>query len=561
MIKKSQKFQWISGFVAASLLTVVLPSEAKRFIVMVGDKETFEQTHQQVKGYSNVFLSGVVVRKDGQQSVKPFSKAKVKVEDSLENLSSLVVNVDDDSEGALLALKANPAVTIVEEEIFHPLPKPVRGQVFPKAFADVTAASVLSSATPWGILAVKAPQAWRVTQGQGARTLILDTGVDKDHPALAANFESGKDFVGDNISPYPFFDQLGHGSHVAGTIAGAALPSGFVGVAPQSKFLMGRVCAKEGCSSIAIAQGINWGIAQRVDLISMSLGGPIGTAVERRAVEAADKAGITVVAASGNDSSATVSYPAKFPSVIAVGALDSKMQKASFSQYGPELSIAAPGVSVTSSVPQGTGRDSQVTLSGLGSDRVVASTSFIGSPDLPQGAVGQLVLSGLGKPEDFKTVNVRGKFALIQRGEIPFTDKVQNAINAGASGVVIYNNQAGLVQGALSKDGTLLPIPVAMIEQTSGEEVKRALAVGRVVSAKVATVPTDYASMDGTSMATPHVAGVVALMKSANKNLRPSAVKQLIRSTAVPLGPNDQNQLGAGLIDAEKSVGAALNAR
>ncbi len=167
MIKKSQKFQWISGFVAASLLTVVLPSEAKRFIVMVGDKETFEQTHQQVKGYSNVFLSGVVVRKDGQQSVKPFSKAKVKVEDSLENLSSLVVNVDDDSEGALLALKANPAVTIVEEEIFHPLPKPVRGQVFPKAFADVTAASVLSSATPWGILAVKAPQAWRVTQGHG----------------------------------------------------------------------------------------------------------------------------------------------------------------------------------------------------------------------------------------------------------------------------------------------------------------------------------------------------------------------------------------------------------
>jgi subtilisin family serine protease len=71
-------------------------------------------------------------------------------------------------------------------------------------------------------------------------------------------------------------------------------------------------------------------------------------------------------------------------------------------------------------------------------------------------------------------------------------------------------------------------------------------------------VQTNYSSFDGTSMATPHVAGVVALMKSANKALLPNQVKQILMGTASPLSPNGNNELGAGLVNAKLAVEAAL---
>ncbi|MBO9667760.1 MAG: S8 family serine peptidase, partial [Bdellovibrio sp.] len=358
-----------------------------------------------------------------------------------------------------------------------------------------------------------------------------------------------------------FTDHVGHGTHCSGTIAGVMDQNGFTGVAPQAKLLMGRVCSEQGCANTAIAAGINWGISQKVDVVSMSLGGAWSTPGERDAIAKAAKAGLTVVAASGNDGSARVSYPAALPTVIAVGAVDSKLVKTDFSQWGPELAIVAPGAGVVSTVPQGSGREASVTISVAGQSAQVASTTFQGAREVLTAESNSLVDCGLGKAADFNGKNVKGKFALISRGEINFSEKIQNAIKAGAVGAVIYNNAPGLIQGALTSDGSVLPVAVFMIEQAVGQKIVQTLAAGTDVQATLLTVATDYAAMDGTSMATPHVAGVAALVKAANKNLNGAQVKELLKSTATALGPNTANEYGSGIVNAEAAVSAALSAK
>ncbi|RYZ87485.1 MAG: hypothetical protein EOP06_12600, partial [Proteobacteria bacterium] len=412
--------------------------------------------------------------------------------------------------------------------------------------------------TPWGIKAVKAPEAWEAShKGNGSRVLILDTGIDQEHPALKANFEKGQDFTGTSDGS-DFSDHVGHGSHVAGTIAGVLDASGFSGVAPEAKILAGRVCSEMGCSNVAIATGINWGITEHADVISMSLGGMWSTPAERAAVTAAEAAGITIVAASGNDGTAKVSYPAALGTVIAVGAVDEKLVKAPFSQWGPELAVVAPGVAVISSVPLGSGREAQVTVTINGVSRNVICTTFQGAKEMDQAVPVDMVYANLGKPEDFAGLNVEGKYVLVQRGEISFLDKTKNAIAAKAAGVVVYNNAPGLIHGALTQDGSTLPVPVALIEQAVGEEMKASLLEGKPAQTSIVTLKTDYSAFDGTSMATPHVAGVVALMKAANKNLKPSEVKDILKRTAQVLGPNTANEYGAGLVNAEAAVNAAI---
>jgi serine protease len=542
-----------------ALATVFLSSlaSAERYMVVMKNRQTFAQLHSQLMLQENMNLASLRIQTNGHVA-QPFAAASdVAVETSLENLNTLVISAE--SADQVRALEDSDQVLMVEKEIFHPAPKPVAGFALTKAWDfDVAmqplppGVSMRTVSQPWGIGAVHAPQAWTAgAKGQGVRVLVLDTGIDRDHPALKNQLEEGKDFSGGQTDDaYEFADHEGHGTHVSGTILAQAMSGGFVGVAPQAKLLMGRVCGEQGCSNIAVSQGINWGISKKVDVISMSLGGPLGTPAERRAVEAADKAGITVVAASGNDGKAKVSFPSAFPTVISVGAVDSTLKKADFSNWGPELDVVAPGVDVVSSVPLGSGRESLVLIE----NSEVVSTSFSGSPLVRSPAVNQLVAAGLGKPEDFKNVNVQGKFALILRGEIPFADKAKNAIAAGAAGVVIYNNAPGLIQGSLTSDGSTLAVPVVMIEQTTGEAIVKQLSAGKAVTASVQTIATDYASFAGTSMATPHVAGVVALLKSANKSLTSAQVMDVLKKTATPLGPNTNNEFGAGLVNAEKAV-------
>ncbi|MFN8945447.1 MAG: S8 family serine peptidase, partial [Pseudobdellovibrionaceae bacterium] len=497
----------------------------------------------------------------------------------LAHLKTVIVEVSSEAELQALqknAQQPNSEIMMVEKEVWHPLPEPVRQRYLANKNSVLNQASFAAEPSeqlpeqlpeqPWGIAAVKAQLAWlQSSKGSQSRVLVLDTGIDKDHPALRDNFESGKDFIGDSqVAPYPFFDGNGHGSHTAGTVAGAELSSGFTGVAPKTRILAGRVCASLGCPNTSIAQGINWGIEQKVDVISMSLGGGFITNTEKLAVQAAENAGVVIVAASGNSCTAAgtgcspISFPAALPTAIAVGAINPELKKTEFSQFGPGLDVVAPGAAVVSTVPVGTGRNSKVLVGLPGKMVLVNSVSFTGAKDATEAEKNALILAGLGKPEDFAKINAQGKFVLVQRGEIKFLEKVQNAINARAAGVMIYNNTAGLTQGALTQDGSVLPVPVAMIEESTGKEIAKQLQAGVILDASIQTEKSDYASFDGTSMATPHVSGVVALMKSANRKLSPEQVRKIISETATALGPNDQNQYGAGLVNAEAAVNAAI---
>lgn len=511
---------------------------------------------------------------------------------SLKHLNSMIVTVNSDK--VVESLKKHPEVDAVVEEYFLPAPKPLNGfsaaqqaQSFSNTVVNGDPASfAVGEKTPWGILTVGAPQAWALADaGSQSRVLVVDTGIDVNHASLKGNFEKAKNFVSGNplggqaSDPNDVKDEVGHGTHCSGTVAAQYdTQSGFVGVAPKAKILMGKVCSAQGCSMFDIAAGINWGIEEKVDVISMSLGGPrttgnplqdiilqMMTKPMLQALDKAEKAGIFTVAATGNsaqgEKTPEIGYPAAHKTVYAVGAIDNTITKTGFSQYGPELDVVAPGAGVLSSVPTGTGRDAVAYIYMNGQKIKVPAVSFAGTKVIEIPRSGFLVDAGLGKADEFAKVDVKGKFALVQRGEIKFTEKVQNAMKAGALGLVTYNNAAGLAQGVATEDGTEVDFAAFMIEQKTGLDIVAQLKTGQVVSAEVSTVKTDYALFDGTSMATPHVAGVAALAISAYKKahggqtISPANLRALLSKTAKPLvNPNGKNMYGAGVIQADAAV-------
>jgi len=545
--------------ISAAVLVAALTAQADRYIVVTKS------------GLTPQHFGRWMETKKRASAVSTFERqawSKVALDEEVTLINGTVLQIEDTvAERIVSSIEALPGVEFVEKEIFYPAPQPVRTYSFHphwslldgrEAFESVmemmAPAPQVGPKTPYGISLVKAPDVWRMGYtGAGSRVLVLDTGIDRDHPALKPNYEKGRDFVGDTNNPYAEADQVGHGTHVAGTIAAASMAGGFVGVAPRAKILMGRVC-NQGCSSLAVVQGLQWGVEEQVHVISLSLGGPLGSRAEKAAVEAAHTAGITVVAASGNDGKKRVSFPAAFPTTIAVGAVNSRAEKAEFSNWGKELDIVAPGVGVVSAVPQGSGKEVTVKVNTNGLWQDAEATGFAGAADALQPLDGELVVAGLGKPEDFNGLNLQGKIALVQRGEISFGDKARNAIAVGAKGIVIYNNQDGLIQGSLTQDGSILSIPAVMITKDLGEQLAAHLRQGRSGLARIQTVKTDYAPFDGTSMATPHVSGVVALLKSAKPNATPDQIREALKKTARPLQPNDENQVGAGLVDAEAAV-------
>ena len=510
---------------------------AKKYIVTFNSPLTFQALKQAHRGEAIQ-----------SKAFQMFTNSGAKVEQVLDHIQMVVV----EAEGTLEGLKGQYGIEGIEEEVIIPAPQPVSMPIGPSGPPPVQEKVEM----PWGIEAIRAPEAWVISQkGQGTRVLVLDTGIDKDHPNLVSRFEKARNFALEDLNaPYPYFDGISHGTHVAGTIAADGVGSGLYGVAPRAKILAGRVCSSLGCTSVAITGGLDWAIQEKVDAVNMSLGSAFSSSAIAQAIRTVTSAGIVVVAASGNSGTSNVSYPAAYSSTIAVGAVNEKLTKTEFSQWGPELDIMAPGDSITSSVPQGSGRAITVAfdIDGDGNDWIpVKSLPVVGSAVDDHPVVGETVFCQLGKPEHFTNIDVKDKIALIQRGEIFFSDKIKNAIDAGAKGVILYNNEPGLVAASLSKE---VNVPVAFIAQDVGEEM---VAKPKVV-ARIFSRTSDFQKMSGTSMAAPHLTGVVALIKSVNPNLDPAQIKDLIKSTAHKQSPNDENQYGAGLVDSFKAVKKAI---
>ena len=206
---------------------------------------------------------------------------------------------------------------------------------------------------------IDAPEAWAITTGLSTsiKVAVIDSGVDYNHPDLAANYAGGADFTSADNDP---MDDHGHGTHVAGTIAALmnnltgdpAAEEGVVGVAPNALILAYKVCFADGtCSDFAIEQAIARAIADGAKVINMSLGAPESSQSLFEAVQDAWNAGIVVVAAAGNDGTTNLFYPAALENVIAVGAFDEDHKRAPFSNYGNWVDISAPGNVIFSTYP------------------------------------------------------------------------------------------------------------------------------------------------------------------------------------------------------------------
>ncbi|MGW4288743.1 type VII secretion-associated serine protease mycosin [Streptomyces sp. NPDC004673] len=224
-------------------------------------------------------------------------------------------------------------------------------------------------AQQWGLSALHLDEAWRTTQGQGVTVAVLDTGVEDDHPDLAGNVLPGKDMVGFGAGPG---DRAWarHGTAMAGIIAGhghgPGNGSGIMGVAPQAKILPVRVILEDKDTARAkarvtrgnaLADGIRWAADHGADVINLSLGDDSDSAhpepSEDEAVQYALGKGVVVVASAGNggDKGDHVSYPAAYPGVIAVTAVDRYGTRASFSTRRWYAAVSAPGVDVVIADP------------------------------------------------------------------------------------------------------------------------------------------------------------------------------------------------------------------
>jgi subtilisin family serine protease len=451
--------------------------------------------------------------------------------------------------------------------------------------------------TPYGISLVHAPQAWVAGRGAGINVVIIDTGIDYHHPDLAAVYAGGMNFTVTPNTTDPF-DDAGHGTHVAGTIAAADDAFGVVGVAPQVRIWSAKVLGSDGTGNSGnIIKALDWIVSQKQALggnwiASLSLGSCFASSLERAAFARVTSAGVLVVAAAGNhdptrpdlcsgnpntNNSYVVSYPAAYDNVVAVAAVDFTSTVADFSNFGPQVSIAAPGVDVVSTWPLGSGALGVVTPAGGSS---VLAPPVTGTPVAE--ASGAYVFCGLGKPTDFPA-SVKGKIALIKRGDLTFHDKVKNAIAAGATSVVIFNKDTSRIAWTLigRLDSTGKPNPdLCNVPETAGQchddpadlAFPWPLTVGISLSDGQALVDhpvpsltikyhnnADYAVESGTSMATPHVTGVAAAVWSMAPGASVDALKSALLSTAHDLGdPGLDNKYGYGLVDAE-AAGRALN--
>lgn len=202
----------------------------------------------------------------------------------------------------------------------------------------------------WGLIACRVPPSLR--SGAGIKVAVLDTGMDLGHPDFAGRAITTNSFVGQ-----PVQDLHSHGTHCIGTACGPKAPPGTTpryGIGYGTSIFAGKVLSNSGSGSTAgVLAGMEWAIANRCEVISMSLGSraPVQAAYTA-AGRAALNNGLLIVAAAGNDGIQTGS-PANSPTIMSVASLDRDLRPSSFSNFG-KVEIAAPGRDVFSSVPRPT---------------------------------------------------------------------------------------------------------------------------------------------------------------------------------------------------------------
>ncbi len=217
---------------------------------------------------------------------------------------------------------------------------------------SVLKSNKLKDTIPWGIKAIGADQSLQKSiEGKKIKIAVLDTGI-ANHSDL--QIAGGKSFVSDNLS---YTDDHGHGTHVAGTIAALSNKKGVVGVASNANVYALKVLDRQGEGTYSqVIEAIQWSIANKMNIISMSFGGTSASQALQAVIQEATAKGILVIAAAGNQGAGaeTELYPALYPEVISVGAVSPNHKRAGFSSTGQQLDLVAPGTNILSTTFDGT---------------------------------------------------------------------------------------------------------------------------------------------------------------------------------------------------------------
>jgi serine protease len=480
---------------------------------------------------------------------------------AFESIDGFAIELTD---AEVAQLRKSPNVRYVEPEVVHH-----------KMTDSITPGQ---ETNPYGVAMVNAPSVWPVTRGAAVNSsttinvVVIDTGVDYDNAELKRAYKGGWNTYTNTPDPR---DDEGHGTHVAGTIAAAQNGTGVTGVAPDVNLWSVKVL--DGCGlggTTQILAGIDWVIAQKKQLggnwiMSLSLGSRESGTGEREGFQKAYDNGILTFAASGNSygGSDGLAYPADYPSVISVGAIDSAQKIASFSQRGVDLKVVAPGVDILStfinvktvySISSSPAIDAYP-LEALDRFFLPLNCSIV-SP-----RTANIVGAGSGNVADFKA-NVAGNFALIERGgtsnatgtTLTFAEKARNAKSAGAIGVIVYNNRA--TDNANEANGWSMtnlvnasdvPALVVGVSQDQGAALLRQ--VGSRVTIGFSRITNDeiFALESGTSMAAPHASAAAALVWAVAPNASNEQIRTAILNNAHDLGTTGfDTTFGYGLIDA-----------
>lgn len=402
---------------------------------------------------------------------------------------------------------------------------------------------------------------------------VVDTGVDYTHSELGgAKFPNSKviggyDFADNDPDP---MDEEGHGTHVAGIIAGSKK-----GIAPDAKLRVYKVFTKtdSSTSTSLIIKGIDAAVKDKVDIINISIGTVGGLAsgsdAQSVSVNNAITAGVIVVAAAGNKGvrSSGIEYPMSSPS------------------------------SVENAISVGASDDGQTPVLSFNTQEIYGQYPSE-SPLFPEGTF-ELVYCGIGEKSNFAGKDLKGKIALIERGKIYFGDKDLNAKDAGAIGVIVYNNVSGMPKIQLlsqNNPSRIDFIPFIFISYSDGmmlrsSSVKKISITHKyglgLISDFTSSGPTadfylkpdllapgtniestylnnGYYRLSGTSMASPAVAGACALIKQAKPNLLPLEIKALLMNTAdILINPITQKPFppyiqGAGRINLMSSINSDI---
>lgn len=206
----------------------------------------------------------------------------------------------------------------------------------------------------YGLVDAKLPGAWDVAWG-GADVAVVDTGIDSDHPDLSGKVVAEKDLSRpDSLGGAGVTDYVGHGTHVAGiAAANTDNGAGIAGACPGCGLINAKVAGFDGSYDSEIAEGITWAVDNGAEVVNVSLEGPERSAVLRNATEYAWNNGAIVVAAAGNQGTNTLTYPAGYSNVVGVAGTGKNERRASFSNSGKHVDVAAPGDNIVSTVPDG----------------------------------------------------------------------------------------------------------------------------------------------------------------------------------------------------------------